>query len=477
MPRQESLAYLSPLRQSRLRVAPDHGFASRLSPQNYALAQARFALVCRILTGFTMNRRLATFDRRHFLRATGITLALPMLESLLAMGASGKTTKSAEKAKRFVAIGPYLGFHQESFYPKQEGRDYELSPLLEPLAEQRGDFTVFSGLDHRAGNGHGNWSNYLCGQTPGTVSLDQVIAEQIGEDSRFPSVQLTAGKASRSMNYTRQGIALPMIQRPSVFYDQLFASPDDRAHTEYLLKSGRSALDLVLDDARRLQGKVSSRDREKLGEYFDSVRDVEKRMKRQLDGIDQPIPETDYQLPGYDPVAPTLMLEAEAIMYDLIALALETDSSRVLTMFLAGLGQVFTIEGETLQAGYHALSHHGNDPDKIRDLVKVEREHMRRFGHFLDQLKTKTDAEGRPLLDTTIVLLGTGMGDASRHSNSDLPTLVAGGGFDHGRHLAIDREKPDAPLLGDLYVTLMQQLGMEADSFSNANRNLNHLFG
>lgn len=411
-------------------------------------------------------------NRRKFLKAAGVSLALPMLESMPVLAAA----KTSAPAQRLVCIGTYLGFHQQSFYPKQVGTGYELSPLLEPLGGYREDFTVFSGLDHRAGNGHNNWSNYLCGNQVGSVSLDQIVAEQIGQQSRFPSLQLTAGKASRSMNYTKHGVALPMIQRPSVLYSKLFASAEDRAHSEYLLKSGRSSLDLVLEDAKRLQGNVSSQDKEKLDEYFQSVRDVEKQMNRQLKGIDDPIPETDYRLPGYDPIAPNLMLEAETLMYDLMALALETDSTRVATMFLAGLGQVFTIEGETLQAGYHALSHHGNDPEKIRDLVKVEVEHMRRFGRFLDQLKTKKDAEGRPLLDSTVVLLGTGMGDASRHANSDLPTLVAGGGFQHGKHIATERNAPEAPLLGDLYITLMQQLGLEIDRFSNASRNMNQVF-
>ncbi|MEM1441796.1 MAG: DUF1552 domain-containing protein [Verrucomicrobiota bacterium] len=184
----------------------------------------------------------------------------------------------------------------------------------------------------------------------------------------------------------------------------------------------------------------------------------------------------NYELPGYDPVAPTLMLEAEGIMYDLMALALQTDSTRVATMFLAGLGQVFTIGGETLQAGYHALSHHGNDPDKIRELVKVEREHMKCLAKFLEQLKTKTDAEERSLLDSTIVLFGTGMGDASRHSNRDLPTLVAGGGFQHGQHIAGDPDSDKSLLLGDLYITIMQRLGIEQDEFSNATRNMNGVF-
>ncbi|MDB4459327.1 DUF1552 domain-containing protein, partial [bacterium] len=171
-----------------------------------------------------------------------------------------------------------------------------------------------------------------------------------------------------------------------------------------------------------------------------------------------------------------LMLEAETLMYDLMALALETDSTRVATMFLDGLGQIFTIDGATLQSSYHALSHHGNDPDRIRDLVSVETQHMICFSRFIDQLKTKTDALQRPLLDSTIVMMGTGMGDSSVHDNRDLPIVVAGGGFKHGQHIATDSSKKDTPLLGNLYVTLMQSLGIERNSFSNAAGNMSQLF-
>ncbi|MFT5471387.1 MAG: hypothetical protein ACI8UO_006521 [Verrucomicrobiales bacterium] len=406
-------------------------------------------------------------SRRHFLRATGVTLALPMLESFAAPAAADEP-----RAKRLVCIGAYLGFYRPEFYPKQTGKDYELTTLLKPVEALRDDFTVFSGFDHRAKNGHDAWDNFLCGQRKADVSLDQIVADEIGGQTRFSSMQVTAGESYRNMSYTKHGVALPMIQRPSVFYNKLFASPYDRKRTEYLLESGQSAVDKVLDEAKRLQQRVSTRDREKLEEYFTSVREVEQRMQKHRAGIDQPIPEVDYQLPDYDPIAPTQMLEAEEIFYDLMALALETDSTRVLTMFLTGAGQVFTLDGETLRAGYHALSHHGNDPDKIRDLVRVELEHMNLLAKFLGQLKTKTDAEGRPLLDSTIVLTGTGMGDASRHSNRDLPTLVAGGGFDHGQHIAANGEH----LLGDVYLTLLQQMGIEAEAFSNAKQNLNHQF-
>ncbi len=409
-------------------------------------------------------------SRRTFLKAAGISMALPLLESDAPLLAAGM--KNA-RAKRLVCIGTYLGFHQNAFYPEQAGRDYKTSTLLKPVEQFRDEFTVFSGLDHRAANGHTNWSTYLTGKRLGDISLDQIVAEQIGNDTRFQSLQISAGKVSRPMNYTRGGVALPMIERPSVLYKKLFASAEDQARMDYLLDSGQSALDKVLDEAKHLKQTVSSRDRQKLNEYFAAVRDVEKRVQKQRAGAENPVPQVEYALPEFDPIAPTLMLECEEIMYDLIALALETDSTRVMTMNIGGLGQVFTLDGRTLRAGYHALSHHGNDPDKIRDLVRVETEHIKQLSKFLGQLKQKTDGDGRPLLDTTIVLLGTGMGDASRHSNQDLPTLVAGGGLKHGQHIAIDHTSDNSHLLGDLYLTLMQQLGLEVDVFSNASRNMN----
>ena len=415
---------------------------------------------------------LHSVDRRHFLRAGSSLLALPALEAFATKSASTAT------AKNFVAIGTWLGWHQNAFFPKETGRDYEMPVTLSPLSEMRDEFTIFSGLDHRSPNGHGAWSNFLSGSKPGDYSLDQIIADDIGQKSRFSSFELTAGagEVARAMSYTKQGIGLPMIQRPSVFYKQLFVSKEDRARSEYLLRSGQSSLDLVLEDAKRLRNALPGRDRDKLEEYFESFRAVEKRIGRQLDTINDPVPETDYKLPSYDPITPNLQIEAEEIMYDLMTLALETESTRVISFFLHGLGQVFSFDGKALSAGYHGLSHHGNDPNMIRDLIAIETAHIHCFAGFLGQLKEKKNPEGKSLLDDTVILLGTGMGDASRHSNDNLPTLIAGGGFHHGSHIAVDAAKTDAPLLGDLYITLMQRLGIEADRFSNASRNMNQLF-
>ena len=206
------------------------------------------------------------------------------------------------------------------------------------------------------------------------------------------------------------------------------------------------------------------------------MRAVEKRMGQQLKIINDPIPQPDYQLPDFDPITPNLQMEAESIFYDLMTLAIESESSRVMSLFLDGLGQVFSIDGRALGAGYHGLSHHGNDPAMIRDLITIETAHIHCLARFLKQLEEKKTAGGKSLLDDTIVLVGTGMGDASRHSNRNLPTLVAGGGFKHQGHLAFDHKSSSSPLLGDLYLTIMQKMGLEVDQFSNATKNLNEKF-
>ncbi len=417
----------------------------------------------------------ASRDRRAFLQAAGLGLALPMLEST---GVAALTESSFRpRAQRFIAIGTYLGFHTPSWFPRETGKRYEISQVLKPIERHRERFTLLSGLDHRAPNGHSNWRNFLTGSGSPSVSLDQVIAAEVGDKTRFASLQLTCGAANGSgqISFTREGVPLPMIGRPSVMFSRLFSSDSDKARMRYVLESGRSVLDLVLEEAKSLERRVSQTDQRKLGEYFSSVRDVEKKIQKRREWLERPSPKVDYELPKFDPVAPDLSLECETMMYDLMALALETDSTRVITLLVPGAGQVFTIDGEKLIAGYHGLSHHGHDPNKIADFNRIGREHVTRFGLFLDQLHEKKDAQGQSLLDSAIVLYSSGMGDANTHNNSNLPVLVAGGSFKHGQHHAIDRteEASHTPLLGDLFMTFMQQMGIERERFANASGNMN----
>jgi hypothetical protein len=371
-------------------------------------------------------------------------------------------------------VGAYLGFHTPALYPSDTGAGYTTTPSLQPLEALRSDFTLFSGLDHRAGGGHGNWPNFLCGKKIGDVSLDQRVAARLGDSARFSSLALSAGSGAPNMSFLRGNVAIPAIERPSVLYRKLFASESDRQRSDYLLRSGRSSLDFVLEDAKSLGNALNAPDRAKLEEYFTSIREVESRVGRQIARSQEPVPPVHYKLPTADPVAPNLMIECESVMFDLMALALQSNSARVLSLVLPGGGQVFTLEGKMLKNGYHALSHHGNDPEKIAELVQIDRENLRCLASFLKKLKSFPDRDGKSLLDNTLVLFGTGMGDASRHSNDDLPTLLAGGGFKHGRHLAFSRNAPeqDQRLLGDLFISMERRLGLETSSFSNATKGL-----
>jgi len=412
-------------------------------------------------------------DRRKFLRGAGIGLALPLLESFetAAMNASS----SAEPVKRLVCIGTYLGFHQADFFPKRTGKSYEMPFVLEPLTPFRNQFSIFSGLDHRGRNGHEGWKAWMSGSATGAVSMDQLVAGHVGHQTRYASLQLTCGTPpdAAQLSFTKEGVALPMIGRPSVLYQTLFRSDSDKSRMEYVLRGNGSVLDDLKEEAKSVHRQISRRDQQKLDEYLSSLRQVEKMLQKQETWLEKPFPETDYALPLFDPVSPDQSLECESIMYDLMALALSTDSTRVMTFLVPGWSQVFEIEGQRLSAGYHGLSHHGNETKKIAEYNLVGREHVRRFSRFLETLKDCKDHQDRSLLDSTTLVYGSGMGNSNTHDNSNLPTLVAGGDFSHGHHWAIDRTSSKSRLLGDLMLTLMQGMGMGIEAFAGARHNMN----
>lgn len=380
--------------------------------------------------------------------------------------------------ERFLAIGTYLGFHRESFFPTEIGYGFRMPEVLDPLSAYQEKLSIFSGLDHRGRNGHEGWKAWMTGKTGGSISVDQLIANAIGDKTRHASLQLTCGipPGQARLSFTAEGIALPMIGRPSVFYNTLFGEGSDKERIAYLLDSNRSVLDGVFQEAKSLQKNISSHDSNKLEEYLGSIRDVEKKLQKQRLWLDKPVQKIDYKLPEFDPVAPALALECESIMYDLMALALESDTTRVMTFLIPGWSQVFTIGGRPLSAGYHGLSHHGNDPARIREYNMVGREHVSRLAKFVERIGSIKEPGGQSLLDSTTIVYGSGMGDSNTHDNSNLPMLVAGGGFHHGNHHKIESSKKSGTrLLGDLYLTLLQKFGVEIDAFAGASHNLNEL--
>ena len=416
-------------------------------------------------------------NRRSFLRAAGVCLALPTLESLR------QTARAGDQAtpQRMVCIGNEFGMYPGSFWPKQTGVDYELTPLLQPLASHKGEFTLFSHLDHGLKGGHFAIHAYLTGVKAaearglpdGGISVDQRAAEFVGSRTRFPSLTIGSDYGLHGgcqMSWTRTGTRIPPIPGPRELFRQLFVEESEAAKkqvAERILLQG-SILDAVLGDASSLKKKLNRNDGQKLDEYFSSVRDVETKLALDQQWLSVPKPKA----PIDEPANKGLTLDLPAI-YDLIALALQTDSTRVATLEIAN---GFSASALGIKQGYHGLSHHGKVKDSIDLLVQIELYQMEQFARFLEKLRSiREPGTDGTLLDSTMVLMGSGMGDANSHTNSDLPIILAGGGFRHGEHKAYPAASNRRVPLCNLFVSMLQQFGVETDRFSNSTGTLNGL--
>lgn len=417
-------------------------------------------------------------SRRSFLKAAGVTIALPLLESTPLAGASGTTGGSPN---RMVCIGNEFGMYPGAFWPEQFGADYESTPLLKPLDAHRRDVTVFSHLDHGLKGGHFAIHAYLTGvkaadakgMPDGGISMDQRAAEFVGSQTRFPSLTIGSEDGLHGgcrMSWTRTGTRVPPIPGPRELFRTLFvnesAGAKKKAADRILLQE--SILDAVQGDARSLQSRLSKTDRQKLDEYFSSIRDVEVKLQldRQWQNIPKPkSPIDEPQNRGFANDLPAL--------YELMALALQTDSTRVATLEIGGS---FAASALGIRAGYHSLSHHGKAQANINLLVQIEQYQMEQFAKFLDRLKSirEPNSDGT-LLDQTMVLMGSGMGNANSHRNSDLPIILAGGGFRHGEFRQLPEESNKRVPLSNLFVSMLQRFGVEIDQFSQSTGTLSGL--
>jgi hypothetical protein len=384
-----------------------------------------------------------------------------------------------------VCICAPLGFLSQSFIPSQSGPDYVPSSYLEMFADYRNDLTVVSGLMHAgmsSGFGHQASASFLTG-VPGAgrpgfrngISLDQLAAEHIGMETRFPSLVLSAEGAG-GLSWTRTGALISADNSPSNVFARLFLEGKTDTVQAQLqrLNDGRSILDDVSTQAHALGTKVGREDREKLDEYLTSVRELEVRMVNDERWARTPKPKVDAEPPA-DIANAADLIGRTRLLFDLSHLALHTDSTRLITIMLSGNSFTPPIEGVNL--GHHDLSHHGKDPSKLAQLQIVETETLKTVRGLLAQLRQSRE-EGCTLLDSTAVFLGSNLGDGSSHSTKNLPVLLAGGDFRHGQHLAFDPDNP--PPLCNLYVSMLQHLGIETDQFSTANgtlRGLEHKAG
>lgn len=415
--------------------------------------------------------------RRFFLRAAGVTLALPLLESLsprvlgAGLGVSSKAGAAigARRPTRMVCIGNMLGFYQPAFFPKKTGRNYELPALLQPLAPQQDALTLYSGLDHGVKGGHFAIHSYLSGvrqvdakgMPEGNISLDQRAAESVGGATRFPSLTIGSEDGLHGgcmMCWTRSGTRVPPIPGPRELFRKLFItdSETDRARSTDRFVLQGSILDAVNGDAKALGRHLDKRDQEKLDEYFTSVRDVEKQMELGKRWADVPKPK-----PGMPEPPNTGFVSDLPVLYDLIALALQTDSTRIATLEIAG---GFEASAFGLRKDYHALSHHGQVQENIDGLLKLETYQMEQFARFLAKLRSIDDGDGK-LLDHTMVLFGSGMGNANAHTNTNLPMIFAGGGYKHGEHRMFPEKGLGRVPLSNLYLSMLQRFGVEANRF------------
>lgn len=417
-------------------------------------------------------------SRRHFLRGVGVGMALPFLDSMIVPFARSTEVSPplAPNAapRRIFAICNNLGLLPGSFFPTVAGREYVASPYLETLKEYRNDFTIFSGVSHpNVDGGHPSDVSFLTAAPHpasssfhNTISLDQHIAQQIGVQTRFPSLTL-AVNGNRSLSCTGTGVAIPPEQSASSVFRQLFlqGTPQEVAAKIRDLDTGKSILDAVARQAKLLQRDVSGEDRTRLDQYFTSVRDLEHRLQTSRGWENKPKPVVNVPEP-VDPSSPAQYMDKVKLMYDLARLAFETDSTRAITLMLNSVGTpVLQIQGATITDGYHNLSHHGKAEDKLAQLRTIDQWHMKLLAGLFGELKSVREADA-PLLDRAMILYGSNLGDANAHSTTNLPILFAGGGFKHGQHLAFDSQQ-NYPL-PNLFVSMLQRMGMEESSFASS---------
>jgi hypothetical protein len=420
-------------------------------------------------------------SRRKFLRAAGIFLSLPMLEAMTpAFARAVKDTAGAaqnSKPRRMFGICNNLGLLPEQFFPKDDGPNYTLSPYLDVLTEHRDDFTVFSGVWHPDVDGGHPADNCFLTAAPhpgsagfrNTISLDQYISERIGYLTRFPSLTLGVNvlQGQRSLSWTGSGVLIPCEEKASDVFARMFlqGTPDETDAQIRKLELGQSILDAVADQAKHLQLVVGARDRDRLDQYFTSVRELEQRMQMSREWERKPKPKVSAPMP-LDPASPKEYMDKVKLMYDMARLAFETDSTRSISLLLDSVNSpAIEFGGIKTTDGYHNLSHHGKSKEKLEQLKTIDEWHMKLLAELFSELKAVKE-DGEPLLDRTMILYGSNLGNANTHVTTNLPAIFAGGGFNHGQHLAFNTEH-NYPL-PNLFVSMLQRMGLETDKFASA---------
>ena len=405
-------------------------------------------------------------SRRTFLRGTGVALTLPFLDAM--RPAFGAAASAATTPRRMVCIETNMGILPQFFFPEKAGRDYAPSPYLERLAAHRQQMTVLSGTSHPGVTGaHAAEKCFITG-TPhperggfrNWVSLDQFAAERVGNHTRYPSLVLAMSSEGQTLSYTRSGAPIPAEKSPKKLFQRLFlqGNPKEVAANVEAIKQGRSLMDFVGDQSKRLNRSLSKADQTRLDQYYTSVRELEQRLHSAEEWEYKPKPVVTAKAP--EDIEDTKQFVAKTrLMFEVMKLALETDSTRIISLFI-----------DTVVI--HNITHHGNRPEALAELRGHEEQQFDALNGFLTAL-AGTKEDSTTLLDRTMVLYGTPMGSANSHSNVNLPVLLAGGGFKHGQHLAFNTTN-NYPLT-NLFVSMLQRLGIETDQFSTGKGTLRGL--
>ncbi|MCS7467628.1 DUF1552 domain-containing protein [Stieleria sp. ICT_E10.1] len=379
-----------------------------------------------------------------------------------------------------IAINVDLGFLPEEFFPTKAGRDFELSRYLELLKDFRNDFTVLSGVSHpEVDGGHQADVSFLTAAPHPTsagfknsISLDQYAAQHIGHLTRFPTLNLRVGPGNGSLSYTADGVRIPSEMRPSNVFKQLFVrgSPSQVESQIRKLREGQSLMDAFADQISSLSRDVGGPDRARLDQFFTSVREVEQRLVINEEWEKRPKPSVDLKMPK-DNLEPGALVQRTRNMYDLARLAVETDSTRLVTILVTqGFNPKVDLPGVDLP--HHALTHQSQKQDSHEQLCTIEEAQMKELAGLLGGLRRIREGSGS-LLDRTMVMQGSNLGHAGKHDNRNLPVLLAGGGFQHGLHLAFN--KKDNEPLAKLYVSMLQRMGIETDRFASGDGRINGL--
>lgn len=396
--------------------------------------------------------------RRTFLQASGITLGLPWLESFAA------TTANADSPQRLLLFCLPLGLYRDALIPARAGTDYEATEYLSIIGDFRDQTTIVSGLDHPGVNGGHSAEPRIFTGVPSNKrnarSLDQYLATHIGQSTRFDSLPLSAGR--NAFSWTDGGTMVPAEDKMSRVYAKLFVD-EGGAGAEQRLREighGKSLTDLVRRQADALQASLSASDQKKLGEYLDSVKETERRLVKSESWVHTPKPKVQAAMPQ-DPASGAEIITQMRNVCDMIHLAFKTDSTRVIT---AGWFQQNNVKIDGVTNAYHPLSHHGMDPGNIAQLKLIERAFFEELKLLLTNLKNDREGDAT-LLDRTTIVVTSNLGNASNHSNKDLPVLLIGGNYGHGSHLAFE---PGAAPLSSLYVSVLNQFGLADKTFATA---------